>query len=127
MAVSKLGGVKRHGEGHGGKGTTCPLQGTQTLAQCLLSPVPASPPSSLGRLPGGDEVLSQRDADGGPGDGDVPLTGALGLVPNLDVGARHLPDLTDLAAVPADDAADQLGGEHHGERGTALLGEMGTC
>lgn len=49
----------------------------------------------------------------------MPLTGALSLVANLDMGARHLPDLADLAAVPADDAADELKGQGWGEPAAA--------
>lgn len=84
------------------------------LGRCppLASSRHVSPPGW--HLPGCDEVLSQGDADRGPRDGHVPLARALGLVPNLDVGTRHLPDLADLAAMPTNDAADELEGQGRG-------------
>lgn len=78
------------------------------LGRCHPSLAASVCPPPGWHLPGCDEVLSQGDADGGPRDGYVPLAGALGLVPDLNVGARHLPDFADLAAMPADDAADEL-------------------
>jgi len=59
---------------------------------------------SSGRaLPGGDEVLGQVDADGRARDGDVPVAGAVQLAADLDLRARHLPDLIDLGALAPDD------------------------
>lgn len=39
----------------------------------------------------------------------MPLTSTLCLIPDLDMCPRHLPDLTDLAALATDHAANQLG------------------
>ena len=59
-------------------------------------------------LPGIDEVLGQANAGGRAGDGHLAVGGAIHRVGNLDLSARHLPDLIDLGALAADDASDQL-------------------
>lgn len=59
-------------------------------------------------LPGGDEVLGQVYADWCACNGDVTVTGPVQLAANLDLSPRHLPDLIDLSALPADDRAYQL-------------------
>lgn len=59
-------------------------------------------------LPGRDEILSQVDADGGAGDGDVPVTGAVQLTADFDLSPGYLADLVDFRTLSADDGTDQL-------------------
>ena len=71
-------------------------------------------------LPGSDQVLSQVDGDRRAGDGDVTVAGAVDLTADLDLGARHLPDLVYLGALAADDRADQLRGRTDAEDHTGV-------
>lgn len=71
-------------------------------------PHPLAFPQSPWLLPGCDEVLSQSDADWGACDGHVTFSRTFRLVPNLDMRSRHLPNLTDFAALAANDAANEL-------------------
>lgn len=58
--------------------------------------------------PGVDEVLCQTDAGRRAGDGDLAVGRSIHWIRNLDLGARHLPDLVDLGSLAADDAPDEL-------------------
>lgn len=55
--------------------------------------------------PGIDEVLSQADVGGGPGDGDLALRRPFHSVSNFDLRPRHLTDLVDFGSLASDDAA----------------------
>lgn len=62
-------------------------------------------------LPGRDEVLSEVDADGGAGDGHVPVAGAVQLTADLNLSSGYLTDLVDFRTLSADDGTDQLSGQ----------------
>lgn len=68
-----------------------------------------------GRLPWSDQVLSQVDGYRRAGDGDVTIAGAVDLTADLDLSARHLPDLIYLGALATDDWANQLRGGWDGQ------------
>lgn len=75
-----------------------------------VSSLPHLPQRLYWLLPGCDEVLSQSDADWCACDGHMTFGRTLCLIPDLDVRSRHLPNLTDLAPLAANDAANQLRG-----------------
>ena len=75
-------------------------------------------------LPGVDEVLGQADAGGRARDGHLAVGRAVNRIGNLDLSARHLPDLIDLGALAANDASDQLwragGGDERVKNGVCV-------
>lgn len=67
-----------------------------------------NPQLSCRLSPSVDQILCQINTGMGAGDGDLSVSGALHWVGNLDLSARYLTYFSNLRALSADDATNEL-------------------